>query len=328
MNSLSDIILSSIALILILSIPITISIILQKFNMFIFTFIGVLIIIKFIIIVYSGGIYMIINYLNDLNLRNTIVPIVALIGTFSIGFSNIIRYLISKEYRIPFKLTYQNINENIETFAFITMFLGIGVLLPLLVSLREEIINALNTNIAVLSPVIVTILAVLLVNVPREQITFFRVKDNFIRTKELENKKIRKTAKIFKVVLVINCFFAVSSFGYFSLIEEFGNIFDIIPTIFIIIHTIIICIITLLYVTSKVFQNKNFLDLRRVQSVVNIENNNYLISMKHSSEEWILIPYTLKDDEIYFYYQEFLIKKISEFQIKTIDAKFLRAAIR
>lgn len=137
-----------------------------------------------------------------------------------------------------------------------------------------------------------------------------------------------------KAVFFILCLMVLIMFCNLSLLHNLIlNIFEknvgasIICTVF--LYLIWIINFCLIITDCKLFGHESFLSAYRSYTIATKkglgsifkEHDRYIVWMKHSSNEWILIPCKIKDDKIDYKEGEFIISELKGFDLNVLDFK-------
>jgi len=239
--------------------------------------------------------------------------IVVVIGAFAVGVGNLLRFAQAKELNIPFKITHSNITDFVDVFAVMIILIGGGFLVP------SFLINLEADPLQISAIIILTLIA--------SAITAFNLipKSKSI-DKQFDNwgsfySKVYFTLRALVIILVIP-----AMLYHVFVLRDPQPASTAFLNIFWIIYALLMSFISIGYATSKMIISSFYLRGMTMVITTEVEKNGvkerYLIVMRYSTKEWILLPCKLIEKDnittLYFENDRFIIQTLENLKINNI----------
>jgi len=224
-----------------------------------------------------------------------IVSIIALVGLCSVGFVNIYGYCQAKTFDIPFRITFTNIRDCIEAFVVFLATIGLGIVAPYSLA-RITHIDFNQSNVIVFLPLFIS------------GVVAFNIVP---KAKKGYTKKVKIIRIVFKSLIVI---FGFGALFFYALNTGWMGFLAYVYSIF-------MGICFLFYATTKMFFAKDLLRSAYSAMTCEVKNTRYIITVRYSAKEWILIPYELSNNILYYKKGEFIVSNLEELVIFNKDYK-------
>ena len=247
------------------------------------------------------------------------IEIAAILGVLLLGFTQVARYIQSKKYYIPFKITYANTFDFVDVFTIGILLVGGGLVVPLLLNeytFAANMDSSITTNYIYYTENYITnqsYLNVLGLSLLISCVIGFLMMP---RAKAVWYKDIWTVPKTIWVILMIStlAFYAdISTWVWGAILYSYG----------VLIIFVIYTILRILFDTER--SNLKFSNAVAMTTTLDEEKQQlYLLAMKHNSKKWILLPCRLETkrskkgiEEEYLYFEKgrFVVKYINELRI-------------
>ena len=218
---------------------------------------------------------------------------ITILGAISIFIANMSRYIQAKKFGIPIRVVHQaNISDSADLWVALVGTLGFGFFVPV-VMLSAEVHWWLRLIIVFVAFTLALFSTKNLIKVGTKK-------------KAEQNNKENTTAKEFPIMLVL-CIALITTIAYMILHHAYYNLtvagtngsegllWSMITILAIVVQSLYVLILLTLLVLNVSTRITGNTDVMTTA----IAGQNYLITMRHSSDKWILQPCDIEDYEKY-----------------------------
>jgi len=251
------------------------------------------------------------SFVVELILRN-ITVIVSVVGILVMGCVFCLRYLRARVLEIPFRVTYFSLQESLDTIALLAALGGMGFLVPFLIAAVNYQEQFMHLN------------GVLIISVSAKTLVAIWLLWRYsaaMRKDEQPNLKV--TVLFWVLVPLFTAAYAAAAVGVviFAVQPVAGFAQHALMPTSIVVYLLGMCFCLVFYTLEKTYRitlhkAKDGKKLNTEMTAA-IAGRDYLIAMRHSKSEWILIPCEIRknsknENTMEFQPGSFIIKSLSE----------------
>jgi len=240
------------------------------------------------------------------------------IAAFSTGFVTLaftvgIRFFHARKFLVPARFSYGNFMDYVDSFVVAFALIICGLLLPLLIA-HTNLESALAYSIITLSLSISGIVTGVLLS---------RISNSLL-----------KWSIIVSILIVLT----IAVMFFFSALHQSISVFWL--NLVAVLHVLGMVFLASMFIRAKIIGDGFLFDKSTTASIVELSSKDashiaentkrkYLVTLRHSKTEWILLPCSENDEKdgkntIYFETDSFVIKELSGLEVRKVRCNRIR----